>query len=366
MINLSRARKTLPLATGAFAAVLCAIGITFSARGKAPGLIVAADSLGFGEIIETNNFVWPVKLYNNTDDTLVIQGFVISCACISIIPEELSIGPKSFSTCYAHMDLTSLSLCGDAAKTQKRYVKVNVEPIVRRIPLPSSPSPSSRPSPFTITGTVIPVLQFEARTIGLGRIQEGQAILKAVKVKSDFSLDNLDARCEAKGWSCSVSSSGASDFLLTVACNDYIPPGPLGLKITLQPTSKQVSSSVRYEIPVNGYVVSEFTASPPALMLGRRTLETKHHESVVLSAPDGKPFDIVTIASDSPDTVIQPNDTSGPNQKRFEIEQLASLPGRQMRTVRFHLLRHDKVQRTLVLPIEYGLPQKFCHTAPEV
>jgi hypothetical protein len=331
---------------GVLIAILYSVFVLYKQTAKQSP--VSLDGGDFGEVIETDEFVWPIKIQNHTNDTLVIDHFVASCACASVSPRQLIIEPRTFATCRLEMDLTKL--CGNKDNREKKKVQVDLVPVITRPSL----GPDVR---LPITGVVVPVLALEPASITFGAVFEGHALANKVQITSSVLLESLDAVCHAKGWSCTVSKTGASTFELLLVTNEYISPGPLAFQLSLVPKNATLSKSLRYSVPVNGLVVSEFTASPPALLLGRRKIGTTYHENVVLASRDGKPCQVTHITCALPDTAVCPLGAVSRSAKEFKIDQVALYAGKQTGHVTFQLTNQDGMRRTLVLPIEYyGVP----------
>ncbi|MCI0739998.1 MAG: DUF1573 domain-containing protein [Gemmataceae bacterium] len=314
-------------------------------------LVVESKELDFGEVWEDSAFSWKFMVHNPTPKEINIVRFHPSCNCLAISPNSARIAPKATTQITVKLDLSAAVAkfdCGKLAQSPGESIDVS-----ERI-TPETDGIGPIHTSWKVTGKVRRSLGFESRFVNFGLVKENQALHTCIKVTSGTTIDGLEAECKHPGWSTSVARGDASsEYIIRVFSQEYLAPGPFEFSTTIRPIAKSLGSPPRYDFTLRGIVVSEFRASPPALLLGPVRLGTTVRETLTLLPPNQNPFQIVDIQTDSRDTRVLLTPGFSGQDRQVSIEQLISLNGKQQRTVAFTILTSEKQRNILVFPIEY-------------
>ncbi len=322
-------------------------------RRSRPGLQVEPSQLYLGEILETEGLQHSFTIKNTTEEEVAIRGYNAYCNCTSIQPELLVIPPGGT----ADVRLTVHLLLGPARdKTEERVV-----PVAWRLVPKAHPESAADPDGWTFRAFVHRVLDFDPAQLNFGSLQEGEAVPpRTLLVKAVRPVAALEAKSLSDAVPVEVvkSDQPPNAFAVKVAPSSTLPPGPFRHELVLVPKNPSPERLPTYRLTVQGLVIPEYQAVPPALHLGARSVGDTMAETLVLVSAHKRPFEVIDVEASSSDTVVEPDPKVHPHGAQFRVSQRIGETGPRTSNIKFSVRKADGGMATIPLPISYvGLPR---------
>ena len=253
------------------------------------GLAIARKHLDFGETWENPRFEWTLPIENRREQDVRIRDFTFSCTCLSTEPRSLVIPAGETRDVKLTLDLVDREVKG--RPQEGRDFKVTIWPRLD--------GESSRSGSWTIAGRVRTAIYFDKPVLDLGRHSElAQPLpLQKVKVMSLIPLKGIMSKTDSQVLEVSTSAVPADPcrFELVVSPKK-LPVGQVGLEVVIVPQLSDGQELPGIPLKISGWLVSDFQASPPAVVLGSRQIGELAEERVSLYSLTGRSFDITDVS----------------------------------------------------------------------
>src|SRR5690606_16756603 len=66
---------------------------------------VTVENLQFGEVMAQSDFMWPIRLVNETSGDVSVRILATSCSCTDVLPQTLLIPANGYEKVFLKMDL---------------------------------------------------------------------------------------------------------------------------------------------------------------------------------------------------------------------------------------------------------------------
>jgi hypothetical protein len=315
--------------------------------GVVNGLRIDPASLDIEDVWEDPAYELHVALTNVGSQPRVISHFSLSCGCLTIEPDQLTIEPGETRNMTLHVNLTHRQpyQIGMARWT----VAARFQPIFQD-DLASSQG-------WDVRIGVLSRVNFDTWQIAFGdrATHSGPAVEHLVKAHSLQPLRRLEARVEPDVATVRVESVRGSetDYVLKVSPHPELPVGPFHGQIITTAVGKDGQVCRCATIPFSGEMQSATRLLPQIILLGERSLGSSAEATVTVLLPRTPGWDVDHIESDDPHTDLKRLRESHDGGIRFLVRQQIMAPGDHVTRVRFVLRRPDGVQDSAGLEVRY-------------
>jgi len=268
-------------------AVAAAFSYWFGAEARTPvyGLQVDARELSVGEVWETDRFSRSFTIRNQAQSAIDVIDLICSCGSVSITPQSFSLKPDEEQTILVVIDLTAK----DTASVRRtvRDFAVSIMPV-------TSSGPHSRS--WTISGTVKTVITTDDPFVEIGQlVRHADTAHKSVPFfvhRPPERIREISPACDPAFASVVVRQDGADRYVLDVAPNPEIPPGPFKFPVTLRVFSTDGSLLLTSAFLARGVALEDIQLVPSELALGMRKIGTAWKGKALVHSISGQPFSI--------------------------------------------------------------------------
>jgi hypothetical protein len=327
------------------------------AKAEQESLVVNPSALDFGEPWEDAGFVWEVPITNRGSSDVRVVEFEGSCACLAIEPKSLTVPAGETRSVRLTIDLTinpqRAAREGDAAPRAENPVRDFSLQVAVRLQGPHGET--MPPVVWTLQGRVRTVLTVEPRTVSFGdSLIQGQPFpSRSVTVTAHTRLQDLDVVCKPDLVSAQLERvpGDHAKYELTIRPRGDVPVGPFQCSIFLQPRHGEGPLPCVL-LPVDGRVLADIQAFPPAVNYGAGRMGGKLSETVVLRSWSSTPFEVERVEQEMPGAAVELVKGEAA-EKRFRITQVVKKEGDQSGTVRFHVRPKGGEVRVILVPLGY-------------
>jgi len=322
-------------------------GASADAIGVEPG------DLELGDVWETNLHRHTLRLRNQTDQPLLISGFVTSCACGQIHPKQLALPARGGGTIQLSLDLTSYRTQSGTTKLPVR----EVEPV--RLGISARGPGGEALGSWQVVARVRPVLGGVPSNLNLGRTfrslrtnADGIMVLDLVPAVQDLKI--TEPAAAGKGvleWEKTVSGRLAKIQIRPAA---HAPFGRFATAVQITPITAS-GPLPPFFVPVEGEMLGDVAATPSALMFG--VIEgPSATQSVTLSSVSGRDVVVehVEVGRELREAVNVVRATSDKvGVTVYNVQVRSSVPGPHSGVVRFRTVSAGSAPDILEIPIHF-------------
>ncbi len=335
----SKSRKVFPrtLVPVAFLVLSSAaafwVGAIYNQQRLEP-LVVKEMSLNFGNVWETDRFVWEFPIHNRSDRDIQISGFQTSCACVSIKPKSGVALARSTLKISLLLDLRA------AAQGADRPFEQTIVAISDRGPVE-----------WKVRGNVRRAISLAPSVVNLGRTYVGGPTLQAQFIASaHLPLQKLLATSESPSLSTTVKEKGGQTYQIDLNLKRRAPAQVINTKLILEAYGVNGQKLSRTEVPVRGLVQDDIQATPGTIALGVARIGTTYRETIRLSSSSGKLFRILRI--DHARTISIKQVDKNPEAQLFEVSVTPDAIGNCSQRISFIIFWEGTGETfDLVLPV---------------
>jgi hypothetical protein len=308
------------------------------------GLVVAPDTLNFGEVWEDSKFTWGLPILNPSQYDAQVEEFRTSCTCSSAEPRSLTIPAGETRVLKLTLDLTAArSKVPDA---EWRAFQVTIWPRLQ----------DGFRKGWTLTGRVHTAIRIDQPVLDFGRRSYAAQPLAAQNavVTSFVPLRQLIVRSNSPELNVTVHRS-------SVFCNRFdivltprkLKMGAMEYELSLIPCLSDTQQLPPKSLRVTGRIINDFQASPPDALFGARAIGDVVEETFTVYSLTNQPFQItsVTIAGDAISVERASTDISG--TALFRLRQRVTKSGECRGNIVFHIKGKGGEENQLPVEVSY-------------
>jgi Protein of unknown function (DUF1573) len=296
------------------------------------GLVIAAQYLDFGTVWEDSRMSLKIPIKNTSALPVEVLDLVTSCACTSLKPRGLKIGPGETQEIDLELNLSQRAVDQDWNQNQ---LAVKIAPTIKGAQV--------RQIGWSITGQVKKLLSVLPPNLVLrddivrGRISTPTT----ARVISTLPLDELVVRCDATNANVEVTG-GPQDFQIEITPQSDLPFGFFGFDMQLQP-KRSAETLPGKSIRVEGFMHQKVEAVPSKIALGALPVGAVTAQTLVLVSRNDKRFQVQSWEASGGDVIIEQisaKESEG-NSVAFKITESIRNLGKQESTVSFVVRTED-------------------------
>jgi hypothetical protein len=309
-------------------------------------LSVDARSLDFGRVPLQPDFRWTLGIENTSARTVSVRRFDFSCACTSVSPSSLTLGPRERGTVEVAIDLTKADIPSRPLPLGDADFSVSISPVIGDDDNPLGS--------WTVRGNVVKSLDISEPELRFGDVLRADTTSpRSVRITAGRGIARLAA------------TSGNKEVVIGLDEGPRSSERSLRVAIRSSPALGQRAAMIRVEgeaddgTPLRGYVkthwnVMEDVAIRPASLIDvARKRGDVFRERVVLSSRTNTKIRIASFKADSPAVKVRPVERPESQDLEFEIETTIDAVGEVRHSVRFDVALGDSVNSydQVTLPI---------------
>lgn len=279
-------QAAVPLVLIGFAAFGYWFRATQDKGGWYGSLSINPRELEFGSVWVRNAYEHSISVKNNSDEPIQIAGFITSCGCTKVEPNNLVIPARGSRTVKATLDFRFLL---GARPNGPAPFTVRLSPKVKD-------SAFAQPSWF-LRGTVFVPLSCKMKRIDFPSplSTEGPLPSRELFLTANYALSRVNAYCDRDLADVSVLSSREGGYVLTVTPKRTLPIGPFDFDVWIAVTLSDRRALPRFSIPVSGRVRDDVHFVPDELEMGAGSVGTSLTQQVSLVSDRMDPIHIERI-----------------------------------------------------------------------
>jgi hypothetical protein len=310
-------------------------------------LTVPRDRLDFGEVWEDSHFRWTLPIENHNAHDVEIQDLVASCTCMALEPRALTIPAGETREVHLTLDLTARR--SQLPESEWRDFEVTIAPR-----LVGDPEKTIKTA-WNLRGKVHTPIYFEQPFLDLGRQSEASQPLppQTAIVRTFVPLQDLIAERKSAGH---VAVNRLSDdpgcFKLTFSPSN-LPIGQVKFQVSVVPRLSEGRLLPAKSLPVIGWIVNDFQASPPDVLFGARRLGESAKDTISLYSLTNQHFDVAAIHVDGDGLIVAKGPEGSAEGPFFAISQRISKRGQQSSRIVFALRSSEKKHVDVVVGVSY-------------
>ena len=326
------------------------------------GLVVDEQYLSFGEVWETEQLDLDLPITNTTKRAIDVTGFLLSCECLEIQPDSLTIPPGETRICHLKLNLLArqdqnIAAATDFAKggpaTTRAYKRVNVKIV------PVTAGSTSWQQGWVIHGSVRQMVSFKPAQVSFTEslVKGMRYPSAAVKVAVKVPVENVIVDCDPHMAKFSLErlENSLTEYILRIAPKEELPIGLFAFPIRLRVITGKGETLQSRSLFVRGEVVEDVQAIPSRLYLGSHAIGKAVSETVLLRSNSGSNFEVDGIENENPDVTIKPSGDYRSGGKSFRIVQIITGSGWHQRKVQF-IIQHGPGERSqkIKVPLQWS------------
>jgi hypothetical protein len=255
---------------------------------------------------------------------------MLSCSCLSIEPQSLSIPARGSASLQLSLDLTKKT--PDEINLDVRDFSAHIVPVVLG---------ESVQKQWTITGRVREAIHCNPEFVYFGDklIKGDQYKAQFVDVTTCLDLRNIEILSVPPAVSVDVARKDSGHYQLAIHPHSDLTIGPFKSVLILRPIGLDGAKKGEAVVTVEGVVVADIQAMPSAIAFGSRRLNDEATESVIIRSSAEKAFRLTGFSCDSPTTTVEPMPTVSGSGYAFQIKQRISELGHHSALIVFHAVR---------------------------
>jgi hypothetical protein len=312
------------------------------------GLVVNPQYLDFGEVWEDPRFVWTLPIENRSPVDITIPEFSVSCTCVGIEPQSLTI-PAGQTT------NVKLTLNLPAERPQKWdgtpwKFQARIYPELEGLRHPG----------WLVQGRVRTAFTLSARLIHYGdSLVRGQPFeSQTVTLTPAMPLEGVTARCDPPLAAVQVTKE-ADRYSLRITPSESLPVGPFKFEVLVEAVTREGRRAIGI-IAVQGRVLGDISPVPDMIAFGAGPLGEMMEETLVLQSRSGRPFEVVGCEGKADGVDVQAIGATGDQVHMFRVQLRISQLGDQTATIRFLVRAMGAAKpEDVSLPVSYhGMPRE--------
>lgn len=347
-----RARKWALIAVVVVVAVVAARGLglwvggflsrTHGDDGSQQPLVYADEDLDFGLLPEGDKVTRPVRITNQTAETITLGRFEYSCSCLEIEPgRDVVFEPGQTRT--FHMTVHT-GIPDGAAPTGGVYERVVDIAAVRTSAGGHKPGRSLASLRYRLEATVI----FDPDRVDVGTVSHLDPL--SVQSKVTFGPRVADVRIiPHPEWDVRWLPASHGDHVFRATPTRRGEVRLLSSQIMFLPVAADGSELPPRSFTIKGEVRPDVGGWPASLPLGRMSMNQETEESVRFVSLTDRHFTVIEVEGDEGVTV-EPND---PEKVSVRVRVRASGEGEQRRSVRARIRTDEGGEFKAVVPVTY-------------
>ncbi len=294
-----------------------------AARSQA-GLYIDPDQLHFGEVWETDRFVWRMTIENRGNEACAVESLSGSCACQRFTPQRFTLGPGEKQQIELALDLRNGASHADVEPV--REFGVTFWATVRG---------RNRPSYWSLKGQVRSAFRCPDR-IDLGMVSElcvpGPTFRFPLIPLTD--LARVEARDGGPLLTAEVGPTGdRCRYELRVTPGSGLAKQKYQTDVELVPVRTAGDTLPSVRVPVAFEVAGDVEAMPDVIHFGAQDVGEAVRDAVTLRSHSGRPFVVRSIRMEGDGLAVRPVDQ--PGLATYEVMQTAARPDLQSGRVVF-------------------------------
>jgi hypothetical protein len=301
-----------------------------AARGAATSLVVAPQSLDFGEVWACKEFVWRLPIHNPTSRDIEVTDMSATCGCATISPKQFVVPPGEMVPVDLTLDLiprssrdkakplhdfsaTIFAVTGDQSRRPLAW------DLTGRVREPFTISP---PDPDFDDAPLIAGDRFAPRRIRVSLCQD----VASVTAEADPNQASVKLERDA---------SKTRDLRLLVQLNEALPVGTHEVRVWLTPVLADETRLAKVPLDLRVNVLNDVEPSPPVVSFGSAVVGSDLSEAVSLCSRTGRPFSVLEASSDDSAVRVAPVAGIGPSMSTYRVSMTVAAVGGYERTIRF-------------------------------
>jgi len=323
------------------------------------GLVVEAADLDLGEIWEEKAFSWELPIRNRTTSPVKVEKFALSCRCVTVEPQSITIPGGQTGKIRVKLDLTFRN-AGELGQA-RRPIAWDVEPFL------GARTERRRQTAWNLQGILRSRVTLDTTQLHFGEtaVQGQPAMSRKVIATVQIPFERIEATCDPKVAAVQVSrvENTPDRFEITVSPQPTLKPGPFASELVVSVIAPDGKRFYGSSLPVEGEMQPEVRLLPARLLLPSKKVGETTTGAVVLQAPPDTPIEVKQIDTDSPDVRVEGIQVEGVTQGRaYGVTQRVTREGDLTTVVRFTIRRPGRSD--LTLPMEVVTRGEGNPTAP--
>jgi hypothetical protein len=314
------------------------------------GLSIPADCLNFGMVWEDRHFKLTLPIDNRGRHDMHIDSFSSSCTCLSTEPQPLTIPAGQRRDLRLTLNLAAREPGLD--DSEWRDFKVVVRP-----QLGGDKKGTIAPD-WIIVGKVHTALRLDKNVLAFGRHSESAQPLRPQKFSVDgfVPLAALTARTNTPLFRAEVERRAKESDTFDVTVSPAIlPRGQFHFELSITPHAIGNDNLPSRVLPITGWVVSDYEASPADTVFGAMRLGETGVDFVTLSSLTGRRFGVIAVKVHGDGLSVERVEST--DAVVYRLQQRITKVGQQSGIVEFQLKTSDEELDSIRVPISYlGLP----------
>lgn len=312
-------------------------------------LQIDPELLEIGRVWEQANLPWSLRIHNTSSEDIDVLDIATSCRCATVAPDRFTVKAKSFETISVNLDVRADER--NTSLSRVRPFQVRIRPKLA----------SSWGEGWVLSAMVQRALAIEPRVVNFGEVVFGeQHGEKRATIRALVPVIDIAASSESQMLSASIRPGAtSSDFELICGLSSKIEPGRAHELVILTPTLANGAAIPPVEILISAVINEPVYAEPSLVAFTQLAMGETAREFVSLRSKSSKPFDVSSISTGSPSTVVTIEQQSPDRQSVLcRVEQTASSLTEQRTRVHIRVLI-DSLTREIELPVVWHLPSSI-------
>ena len=304
-------------------------------------LSVESGCLELGTVWEQPEFPWELPIRNDSQHDVSITGYVSSCACAKIEPQQLTI--PAGCTRDIHLTIDLQSSLGEDDLSPERELRIRIAP--------KTANGRDLAGNWVMRGHVRTALKLRQMPRFIDRSEKAQPIPPLV---FDFN-----ARVPVRGIRVTVSNSDflveverftpENVFRVTVRAAKALARGSFTFKLAVRPEVEGGESVPPGVYAVSGEIVADIQPTPKAVNLGAIPLGFVGCETIVFASLTNEKFTVKAVDNRDAGLAIRALDG---RPDTFVITQSAVATGPKLTTAHFEI-SDERTSETVSIPVRY-------------
>jgi hypothetical protein len=323
-------------------------------RSANSGVIVNEKELDFGEAWESPTFPLKFTIQNPTGKDITIKQFWVSCSCISISPESVTVSAFANAQIAVALNLSGSPreiTNGQEADGLSRSFNAIITPVIEEMPLQNG---------WQVKGKVRRVLSLSPRVLSIddGLMYGYPFASSKIKIKAHAPVAKIVTSCpDGSGHRANPKRilPDGSDWELEVVLASNMPPGPFQSHIRLQPIDPNGNALAAVDIPVRGRIRQEVEAIPLSFEFGARHLGDNATETLALQSFQNQAFSVTKVESSTKDVKVFALTGNQPGRQVYCVNWSISNVGESREAITFTIERGNKTLSVVVKISAFGL-----------